>query len=105
MIATLEGKIDALRRDIRRLIKLFEARDPNRSLTVSEFCAAEGMSRAEFYRSKHRPQVYFVGAPSAKRRSPRISPQAHAKYRDEREQMAREEREQKAREATAVAAE
>jgi hypothetical protein len=107
MMTSLEQKLDALskqndllRRDIRRLIKLFEARDPNRSMTIDEFCTAENMSRATYDRLEHRPDVFFIATigekKNAGRKTPRISPEARIRWRQEREREAREAREAEA---------
>jgi hypothetical protein len=86
----LSKQVDRLRRDIHRLTKLFEARDPNRSLSINEFCAGENMSRAAYDRLEHKPDVFYIGDPDAGRRTPRISPEARARWRQAREREARE---------------
>jgi hypothetical protein len=52
------------------------------SLTINQFCAAENISRRTYYNLCDRgegPRTYLVG------NSPRISPEAHREWREQRE--------------------
>jgi hypothetical protein len=71
----LEKKIDDLRRDLRRVITLLEAHNPNRSLSIDEFCDLEGMGRDKFYELQIKPDVMHLGTQMR-----RISPEARMRW-------------------------
>jgi hypothetical protein len=89
---SFEKKIDGLRRDLHRVIKLLEAHNPNRSLSIDEFCDLEGMGRDKFYELQIKPDVMQLG-----KQMRRISPEARTRWHEACERAARE--------ATAIAAE
>lgn len=82
----LFSKISALHSDVRRLLKVLRARDPAASLTIENFCDLEQISKPFFYQllnAERGPDLMWLGD-----QTPRITPEAHARWRIAREREA-----------------
>ena len=76
-------QIGDLRREMRKLRKAAQARDPNASLTIDGFCDAEHITRPVYYdlrRDGRGPDEMRLGPQVV-----RITPEAHARWRAARE--------------------
>jgi hypothetical protein len=82
----LFSKISALHGDVRWLIKALRARDSAASLTIEDFCKREQISKPQFYVLQNEgrgPDLMWLSP-----QTPRISPEAHARWRIAREREA-----------------